>query len=671
MNTPPNLANLFSPIRIGACEIPNRIVSTGHHTYLADGAPSDELIAYHVARARHGVGLIVTEIVAVHDSVAFAPKLLLADAATVPRYRALVDACGAHGSRMFAQLFHPGREVQAAYSGMGPLAWAPSAVPNERFHIMPKALTRTMIAGIVRSFGESAAHLRAAGFDGFEIVASHGYLPAQFLNPRVNLRDDEYGGDRARRMQFLREVAQTIRARADGAALGLRISADDLDGQGLDADEVAEACAALAPLFDYFSVVAGTSASLAGSVHVVPPMGVGVGNDYIAPFARRIKRVAARPVIATGRINQPQDAERIIADGSADLCGMTRALICDAAMTSKARAGAFDHIRACIGCNQSCIGRAHKGLGISCIQCPESGRELAFGESGALPRAAKPRRIVVAGGGVAGMKAAAAAAQRGHAVTLFERAARLGGQSLLAMQLPGRAEFGGIVGNLEREMRAHGVAAHTGAKVDRAMIDSLRREERIDALIIATGALPYVPLMEGVSPSESMSSNEDAQQGNVLNAWQVIRGEARTGARVVVADWKGDWIGLGLAEMLATQGCRVTLCANAALAGEALQLYTRNHYLGRVKKLGVTIQTHLRLFGRDRDAVYFQDVLTEEPVVFDEVDTLVLSLGHRSDDTLERELTDCEIETHAIGDCLIPRTAEEAVYEGLQVARTI
>ncbi|MEM7505914.1 MAG: FAD-dependent oxidoreductase [Pseudomonadota bacterium] len=637
--------HLFREIRLGDVTLANRIVSTGHHTYLSDRVPDDRLVAYHEARARGGAGLIVSEIVAVHRTAGFSQDLLVAeDREAIPAYRRLAEACHRHGTRIFAQLFHPGREILSARDGMAPVAWAPSAVPNERFHIMPKPMPAGLIAEIVEGFGRTAAILAEAGFDGFEIVGSHGYLPAQFLNPRVNLRDDAYGGDAARRLRFLREVIAAIRAETPGRALGLRLSGAEMDEAGLTEDETREACIALAPDLDYLSVVAGTSASLGGSVHIVPPMGLAHG--YTAPLAAAIRQASGKPVIVTGRVNQPQVAERILAAGQADLCGMTRAMICDPAMPGKARAGWLDDIRACIGCNQACIGRAHKGLGISCIQHPETGREIDFGT---LAPADSPKRVAVIGGGPAGMKAAAVAAARGHRVTLYEREARLGGQVHLAQALPGREEFGGMAGNLEREMTAAGVEIRTRTEVTADLI----ARDAPDTVLIATGALPYLPRLEGLDSPMA------------ITAWDVLQNRANVGKTVVIADWRADWIGLGLAERLAANGSTVTLCTNAAMAGEVLQIYTRNHYVARLHRLGVTIRTHARLFGADGGVAYFQDTLTGEPIVFEDVDTLVLSLGHAPQDALEAPLGRLGIPARAIGDCVVPRTAEEAIYEGL------
>ncbi len=641
--------HLFSPIRIGEIEVPNRIVSTGHHTYLAGGAPSPELIAYHKARAEGGAGLIVTEIVAAHESAGFSSQLLRADRSGAPAFKALADAVHGAGAKIFAQLFHPGREIMRTADGMAAVAYAPSAVPNERFHVMPREMPDALIREIITGFADAAALMAEAGYHGVEVVGSHGYLPAQFLNPAVNLREDDWGGDFERRLAFTRCVARAIRAAAPRLAIGLRLSGDEKDGLGLDGGDMVRVCAALAPDFDYLSVTAGTSASLGASVHITPPMGEAHG--YLAPLSGAIKAAVGIPVIVTGRINQPQIAEAILADGAADLCGMTRAMICDPAMGEKARRGLHEDIRACIGCNQACIGRAHKGLGVSCIQHPESGRELTYARP---PRVSPAKRTIVVGGGPGGMKAAATAAARGHEVALWERSLRLGGQALLAQQLPGREEFGGIVDNLSREMSAAGVKVETGREATAATLAA----EKPDAVMIATGAGPYTPLLEL------------ADKARVLTAWDVLQG-ANTGKRVVIADWKADWIGLGLAEKLAVSGAEVTLAVNAAMAGESLQIYTRNHYVGRLHRLGVSIRTHMRLYGADEDAIYFQDVLTGAPVIVDGYDTLVTALGHASDDGLARSLDEAPFKVRLIGDALAPRTAEEAVYEGLQAGWTI
>jgi 2,4-dienoyl-CoA reductase-like NADH-dependent reductase (Old Yellow Enzyme family) len=646
---------LFSPLIIGGVRLRNRIVSTGHDTVMAEaGQVTDRLIAYHRARAQGGAGLIVTQVAGVHETARYTSHILmLTEDGAIPGFARLAQAVKAEGAAILGQLFHPGREIMETADGTQPVAYAPSAVPNGRFRVMPVALDERMIAEIIAGYGAAAARLMRAGFDGCEIVASHGYLPAQFLNPAVNLRSDRWGGALPQRARFLIEVAAAIRAAtAPGFVISLRISGEEHDDTAMAPDEVVELCRLLdaAATVDVFHVIAGTSASLAGAIHIVPPMYYEPG--YTAPFAAAVKAAVARPVIVTGRINQPQAAERILAQGQADACGMTRALICDPQMPAKAQAGRGDDIRACIGCNQACIGHFHKGYPISCIQHPETGRELTLGAP--LQPAARRRRVLVAGGGPAGLKAAAVLAGRGHEVTLHEAGPLLGGQANLAQLLPGRAEFGGIVTNLAREAAAAGVSLRLNSAVDLALV----RAEAPDLVVIATGARPRHPPLPG-----------DGAQ--VVDAWAVLRGQVNPGGAVAIADWRGDWIGLGLAERLLREGRSVRLYVEGIAAGESLPFYVRDAMVARVQRLGGQIIPYARLYGAEGNSVVFTHSAGGDPLMAEGVETLVLAQGHEADTTLARALQDWPGEVHLIGDALTPRSAEEAVLDGLRLGRAI
>ena len=349
-----------------------------------------------------------------------------------------------------------------------------------------------------------------------------------------------------------------------------------------------------------------------------------VDTGYVAPYAATIKSRVSKPVFVAGRINQPQIAEQVLASEQADMCGMTRAMICDPELANKSKQGRVDDIRACIGCNQACIGHFHLGFPISCIQHPETGRELVYGER---PSAEVPKRVMVIGGGPGGMKAASVAAQRGHQVTLYERSSSLGGQALLAQMIPGRAEFGGIVTNLTREMELAGVDVVKNTHMTLALVE----EENPDAVVVATGATPRIPSLEG------------ADEAHVVDAWQVLKGEANVGSSVVVADWRADWIGLGV----------------------------RDEKLSVLQSLNVEVIPMVRLFGVDSDTVYFQHVTNAAAIMAEGVDTLVVSQGHHCQDELGVALSETSREVHMVGDCLAPRTAEEAVLEGMKVALSI
>lgn len=641
--------HLFEPLQIRGKRLKNRIMSSGHDTSMpTDNLVNEQLIAYHRARAEGGLGLIVLQVAGVHDSARYTSHVLMAtDDACIDGYRRLAETCHAHGTVVLSQIFHPGREIMESADGLLAVAYAPSAVPNERFRVMPRALDQDMIDEIIQGYADAARRLHQAGLDGVELVASHGYLPAQFINPRVNRRTDGYNGELEQRLRFIREILDAMRASTDtDFIIGLRISADERDPEGLTEDESLAAVQMLQGQLDYVHIVAGTSASLGGAVHIVPPMAVEAA--YLAREAGTFKARLSIPLFVTGRINQPQEAEAIIAKGQADVCGMTRALICDPQMPNKSDSGHAEDVRACIACNQACIGHFHKGLPISCIQHPETGRELLYGQ----PKpSARGKRILVVGGGPAGMKAAAVAAQRGHRVTLYEASAQLGGQIQLAQLLPRRSEFGGASTNLQREMQLAGVEVVRNTRVDRALIE----RENPDHVIIATGAQPYWPNFE---------RGGDLQ---VVDAWQVLRDEVQLGRSVVVADWRCDWIGPGIAERLVRAGHQVQLAVNGTHCGENLPLYVRDQLAGELHKLAVPIIPYARLYGCDDSTVYLQHTASGEPMLLENVDSLVLCQGHQSVDDLGQQLKGL-VPFQRIGDCLAPRTVEEAIHEGLKVA---
>ncbi len=644
--------HLFTPFTLKTTEIRNRIFSTGHDTYLPEGGlPSDSLIAYQRARARGGAGLIVIQVVGVHETSRYTEALLMgtSDDCIAPFSR-LIDAIHAEGTKVFVQLFHPGRELLGRPDGVVQPAFAPSHSPSERFKVIPRPMSTGLIGEIIDGFAQAASRMAAAGADGVEIVASHGYLPAQFMNARVNRREDQYGGSFENRLRFTRETIAAVRDNVPAEFIvGMRMTGDEHDEDGMAEDDSVAVARALAPDLDYLNVIAGTSATASGAAHIVPSMSNSHG--YVAPFAQKVKQATGKAVFVAGRINQPQIAEQVLASGAADMCGMTRAMICDPEMPNKARAGQHDDIRACIGCNQACIGHFQLGLSISCIQHPETGRELQFELK---TKAVTHRKVLVIGGGPAGLKAAAVAAERGHEVHLHEREAQTGGQAKLAQLLPTRAEFGGIITNLTQEARRYGATIHCRSEVTRELLLS----ERPDAVILATGSRPHMPAFEG----------EAAQ---VIHVADILSGRATSGARAVVYDWHGDWGGAGIAEKLAADGVHVRLAVNAHCAAANIQTYIRFETIARLHKLGVEVHPWLRLYGGDGRTAYFIHTPSREAVVMEDVDTIVLNTPNMQEDGLLSVIESLGIEHHVIGDALSPRTAEEAVYEGMKAGMAV
>ena len=648
--------HLFQPIEIRGHRIRNRLFFPAHGTSLGDrGRVSDALIAYHKARARGGAGMIVIEGMSMHPSFDIAAGYLLAgEPGIVPGFRRLADAVHGHGCAILGQLFHPGAAARATIDGARRPAISSSAVPFERYSLMSTPATSALLAELVDSYARAAGHIVEGGLDGVEILASMGYLIAQFLNPRINRRDDAYGGSLENRMRFLVEILEATRASIGGGPiLGVRISDADATLGAMESGEVLEVCQILEDrgLVDYVNVIGGNTRTARGWVDVVPPMAIEPG--HVAACAGALRQHLSLPVLVAGRINQPHLAEDIVAHGQADMVGLVRGMIADPMFAAKAEAGRVDDIRSCIACNQACIGHRLQYHAVSCIQHPETGRELAFAH--VKPPARGRRTVWVVGGGPAGMKAAAVLAERGHEVTLYEGSDRLGGQALLAQSLPGRAEFGGLVNNLAREMELAGARVELGVTVTADVI----RDADPDAAVIATGGQPYRPAVEG----------ED--EAHVVESWSVIRGEANVGSSVLVADWRNDWIGLGLAERLARDGCHVRLAVTGMVPGQNIQEAVRDHWIGQISRLGVEIIPYARLFGADRDTVYLQHTVTDDPIICNGVETLVLCQGTSSHAALAGELAGWPGEIHVIGDALSPRTAEEAVLDGLKAGMAI
>lgn len=645
--------HLFEPITLGPRTIRNRIVSSGHDTVLADhGQIGPDLVAYHEARAQGGCGLIVLQVSGVHETARYTNHVLMAtDDSAIPGYRAVAEAVHRHGATIFAQLFHPGREVMDGDQGMAPRAVAPSDVPQERFRVVPEALSTATVKDIIAGYADSAARIASSGIDGVEIVASHGYLPIQFFNPRINTRTDDYGGTPENRRRFLTEVVEGVRAAVgDDVVVGLRISGEEKTEDGLVADEILDLIGHLDALdcLDYYSVTAGDSSTLQGAVHIVPSMQIDPG--YATTLSAQVKKVTDRPVMVAGRINQPHEAEAAIAEGRTDMAIMTRAMICDPDIAEKSARDAVDEIRACIGCNQACIGHFQMGVPISCIQHPETGRELTFLPR---PRVRRAERVLVIGGGPGGLKAAAVAAEAGHDVVVCEAKPHLGGAVLLAQTLPYRAEFGGAATNLTAEAARAGAELRTSTPVTQDVLDDLAP----DHVIVATGAVERMPALE------------IADDALVLGARTYLTKEPTlpTG-RILVADWKGDWIGLGIALRLAEAGRPVTLATAANFAGAAIQQYTRTLLVAQAMRAGVEFLADARLVGIDEDTGYLQSTLCEIVHEVAGVTATIVSAAPRSS-TPDLDFRGADVTV--IGDALAPRTVEEAVYEGLVAATNL
>ncbi len=646
-----DLGPLWQPLRVGPMEVRNRIVATSHQTGLVhDYIPTDDLIAYHVARARGGVAASFIEATAVHPT-----GLLTAHTiggflpAIVPAYRRLGDQMRAHGGRLLVQLFHGGRE-QIAAPPRAPSV-APSAVPSLRFKAEPRSLSLREIRELIDGFGLSARHAREGAVDGIEVSMSHGYLAAQFLAAATNRRDDGYGGNLEARLRFAREVLQAVRAETgDGLAVGVRLSADDLAPEGLDSAACTEIARALwnDGLVDFVSLVLGNSAFPAAATWIVPPPPARVGAIGFAAQPVRAALPDATLIGAT-RVPSLEAAADLVASGLLDLVGMPRAIIADPEFVAKARDGRREDTIECIGCNQGCVGHYHAGVPIACTVNPRTGRERTL--PAATPSASS-RRVLVVGAGPAGAAAALEAAALGDDVTLLERKDEIGGQLRLSGRAPAHHEtWDRYLASTRRRLRRAGVDLRFGIEAD---VDAT---SGYDVVVVATGARPYAPPLPEQLPFA------------VVQAWDAIAAPQSIEGPVLLADWGGGWTGLDAAETLANAGLDVVHACAATLQGEAIHQYQRNLYLARLDDLDVAIWHHTELAVVAGEAV-LRHVYSGRTIPLPPVRTLVLAQGREPVDELWLQLENDPRAVRA-GDVLSPRSAEEAILEGTHAVRGV
>ena len=640
---------LLTPLDLGPTRVRNRIFNPPHGTTLGhQGIVTDDLIAYHETRARGGVGLIIMESMTVHPSYGFEEAFLYAGSdKIIPGLNKLAKTCRAQDTPVFGQLFHAGRGVRLSHDGSRPLSYSASDMPDERYRVVPVPMPNEMVWEMIDSYAAAAGRLADAELDGVEILASMGYLIAQFLNPHTNRRDDEFGGSFENRLRLLREIVEASRRRIGvDKTLGVRITLDEKTENSLSANEVIQICQALEADVDYFSVISGSSATPNGWVHVFPPMAVPTG--FVIDDAQKLKQAIGKPVLVAGRINQPQLANEVVSLGKADMVGMARALITDPQFVNKFASGRADDIRACIGCNQACVGHRLAHFPISCIQNPLSGREAKLGE---LQKSDSLKSIVIIGGGPAGMKAAVVAAEKGHRVVLHEKSAKLGGQVNLAEALPGRAEFGGVTTNLIQEIERFGVEVTLNSALDKKALLAMQP----DLVILATGAKTRLPEVE-------------VEGVEIIDAWSVISGKAKVGKNVVIADWSCDWTGLGVAEKLARDGHYVRLLSGGSVAGESIQAIVRDQWIGVLHSLDVEMINYARFYGAVDGSVFFQHMTGGEAIVCENVDTIVSCYASESNRECDWVEKIDGIEVVRIGDALAPRTVEEAVLDGFNAS---
>jgi len=644
--------HLFSPIQLGPMTVRNRIVMSAHFTrYALDFVPNERMIAYWAARARGGVGLIGMQLHWVHAvperNPFYHPRML-------DGLKQAADAVHAHGATITCQIGNMGAEM--GHFGL-PAPWAPSVVmgPNSWAEVfMAHAMTFDEIQGMIDSFVHAALLVQQAGIDGVEVHGAHGYLLNEFMSPHWNQRTDAYGGSLENRMRLPLETIAAIRAAVSrDFVVGMRISGDEFVRGGYTLDDMR----IMAPMLtrsgelDYLNVSAG---SYFRASTVVDPMYYPL-NSFVH-YAAAIKAVVDVPVFARGRIIDPQQAEQILADGQADMVSMVRANIADPEFAQKACDGRSDEIRKCIGCNEGCWGQTARDHmdGMSCTMNPAAGREYLPGWEELQP-AAVSKRIMVIGGGPAGLEAARVAARRGHRVSLYERNAELGGQTLVAAKAPGRESFLDLVRYYSHQMRVLNVAVHLGTEVTAQTVQA----ESPDAVVVATGSVPYLPRIAG------------AEGAHVVEVRAVLAGAAAVGDRVVILALDNDIQSLSCADFLAERGTQVEVLGRSYDFGSKLDSATKHAIHRRLYQHGITLTPNTDVKEiRGRTVVAF-NVFTEQERRIDNVDTVVIACGGQEDNVLYGTLKAHVREIHLAGDANGVRRISDAALDGAIVGRAL
>ena len=663
--------HLFSSITINSMELPNRIVMTAMHLgYTPTGEVTDRLINFYVPRGKGGVGLIIVGGCPIDEYGGMSSMICLHDDKYVEGLRKLTQAVRKTGAKIAAQLYQAGRYTHSAMIG-GRKPFSSSAVRSRLTGETPRALELEEIPQVQEKFAEAAARAKEAGFDAVEILASAGYLISQFLSPITNLREDAYGGALENRMRFGIEVAEKVRnAVGTHYPVLMRVAGTDfMEGGHTNRESRMFAAEAEKAGVDLFNVTGGWHETR------VPQLTMSVPRQAYVYLAQGIKSAVSVPVLASNRINDPAVGEEIVRNGQADLVTMARGLMADPDLPNKAKDGKSHRIYHCIACNQGCFDRIFQLQPAGCLVNPRAGRE---GELESVP-ARKPKKVLVIGGGPAGMKAACAAAERGHRVTLVEKGSTLGGQLLLNRLIPGREELITAATDLASNLQALGVDIRTDTAADAHTVKELAP----DAVVVATGATPILPAIPGIDGD------------GVVHAWDLLAGEATVGGKVVVVG--GNAVGLETALYVASIGTlspdalhflmanraeseetlrelmnrgikEVTVLEMIKKAGQDIGLTTRWTVLGELKRLGVVIRTGARVTGITSEGV---EADTENGPEFVACDSVVIAAGSRSENQLVRDLEPLVPEVHTVGDANTPRNALDAIQEGFEVGLKI
>ena len=645
---------LFSPLKIGGITVPNRICFSAHTTNFAThGLVNDRQVAYYEERARGGCGLIILGELSLHSSDRPYEQMIEAyDRKVIPGWQTLTSAIHQYDTKIIAQLNHSGFQCDGCISRHPVLG--PSPISDVEFGEVAKVMEPEDIDEIIETFARAAAYVKEGGFDGIEISLGHRSLLRQFLSPLSNYRQDVYGGSLENRMRFAQQIIDAVRKVVPrDFPVGIRLCADEIFYGAItseDAKEIAHRFESTGQI-NFINLSVGTYYNLhlvRGSMHF--PLG------FTLHLSQAIKEVVKVPVFANNRINRPQMAEEIVSQGKADIVGLVRALICDPQFPKKTKEGRTEEISICVSDNQGCIGRVNQAKTIGCIQNPCVGFEKKADQE-LKQSISKKKKVMVIGGGPAGMEAARMAALRGHQVTLYEKESELGGQISIAKKGAGRENIGLIVTNLMAQLKKWKVKIELGVEVTEEFVI----KSNPDVAIVATGSVPREnPFPGRYTPSQ------------VLNVWQVLKGGTPIGEKVLLIDGDGHHKATSTAEFLADHGKKVDILTDALFIGVELgpigDLYNSRQ---RLLQKGVTFTSDMRVQEIEGATVKAVNVYSNEVFVYEGYDTIVVVMANRPNHDLYFGLKGKIKELYRIGDCVAPRKIDMAIWEGNKVGRIL
>jgi 2,4-dienoyl-CoA reductase-like NADH-dependent reductase (Old Yellow Enzyme family)/thioredoxin reductase len=642
--------HLLSPLKLRGLELRNRVAfpAMATHFATADGEVTQQLIDYHVARAKGGNGLNILEATSVHTPSATKTFPRLCEDQYIPGMKMLTDGIRAAGGKSCVQLWQGG--LVATSLDPNCVAVVPSDFPISAEFVM-RAASKDLIGEVVSAFGRAARRAAEAGFDTVEFHAAHNYSPHMFLSPFFNKRTDEYGGSPENRARYLLECINAIRDNIpEDMPLLMRIDAHDdyLEG-GLTIDDViAFINMAKTAGVDAVDISRGNVITPA-VIYEVPP--IDIPRGYNVANAGKIRAGTGLITIAVGRINDPEQAEDIIASGQADMVVMGRSQIADPEFVNKTADGRTDEIVKCIGCNQGCYDRyfdLNAYPHISCLRNPAVGFEGSF----VLEKADTPKNVLVLGGGMAGMEAAITLQKRGHRAILAEESDRLGGQFVMAGAAPRKREMADAAIARGKQALKAGVDVRLNTRADTALLDSIAP----DAIIAAVGAKP----IELKAPGMDLP--------NVYDTVDILTGKATpTGNAVVIG---GGLVGLEVAEYLADKGSGVTIVEMLDEIGKDIGHGRKASIFEAIEKAGIQSTVNARCVAVEKDAVVVDIDGLESRIPADYV---VVAVGSAPNDSAW--ITDyCKkkaIPCHIIGDAVKARRAIDAVHEAVRAAAAL